>query len=189
MLLVVDNYDSFTFNLVQCFGALGEEIEVVRNDALGVDAALELGPSGVVISPGPGHPRDAGISVELIRRAYGKLPLLGVCLGHQCLAHAFGGRVSRAPFPLHGRSSPILHDGSGLFRGVDSPFAAARYHSLAVDPAGLPPTLRVTARATDGTPMAISDEASNAHGVQFHPESFLTPFGSQIISNFLNLTR
>jgi anthranilate synthase component 2 len=187
MILVIDNYDSFTFNLVQYMGELGADPRVFRNDALTVEAAVDLGPRGVVISPGPGTPADAGVSIDLIRRLPPAIPLLGVCLGHQAIGAAFGGKVDRAPRPIHGKASPVRHDGSALFRGVRSPFQAGRYHSLVVLPEGLPSCLDVTATTADGIIMGIRHRARPIHGVQFHPESILTEDGKVLLGNFLKL--
>jgi anthranilate synthase/aminodeoxychorismate synthase-like glutamine amidotransferase len=183
--LLVDNYDSFVWNLAQAIGALGAEPEVVRNDAL--DPA---GPGAgrydrVVVSPGPRGPAEAGVSVPLVRAWAGRVPILGVCLGHQCIAAAFGGRVSRAPVPRHGKASPVSHDGRGVLRGLPNPLAAARYHSLAVEEEGLPADLEVTARADDGVVMGLRHRRFPVEGVQFHPESFLTPAGPALLRNFL----
>jgi len=180
--LLVDNYDSFTFNLCQALRVLGAEVTVVRNDALTVADALRAAPDRFVISPGPCTPDEAGISVELCRRA--AAPLLGVCLGHQSLVQAFGGRIGRAPRLLHGKTSPVDHDGSGLFRGLPRPFQAARYHSLAA--LEIPDCFEVTARTADqGEPMAVRHRERPLYGVQFHPESYLTPFGCDFLKNFL----
>jgi anthranilate synthase/aminodeoxychorismate synthase-like glutamine amidotransferase len=186
MVLVVDNYDSFTFNLVQYLGELGADLTVRRNDAITVDEAVALGPSHVVISPGPGHPDEAGISVALIRRLAGRVPLLGVCLGHQAIGHAFGGRVVEAPAPRHGKTSPVTHDGCGLFAGLASPFEAGRYHSLTVSPDGWPEVLDACAHAADdGVVMGLRHRHFPVHGVQFHPESMLTADGRRLLRNFL----
>jgi anthranilate synthase component II len=183
--LVIDNYDSFTFNLVQYLGELGADLVVHRNDRVtlaGIEAAR---PERIVISPGPGHPADAGIIVEAITCFGPKVPILGVCLGHQAIGLAFGGRVVRAPFPVHGKTSDVEHDGTGLFKGVASPFAAARYHSLIVAADDFPPVLTVTARSRDGLVMGLRHRDWPVHGVQFHPESILTGPGHQILRNFL----
>ncbi|MFG0320453.1 MAG: anthranilate synthase component II [Planctomycetota bacterium JB042] len=185
MILVVDNYDSFTFNLVQLLGRLGAEPVVRRNDALSASDALALEPAAIVLSPGPGRPTDAGISLELVRRARNRIPLLGICLGHQCLAEAWGGRTVHARSPMHGKTSQVHHDGTNLFSGLPSPLTVARYHSLQVDEASLPSELRAHAKAEDGTIMGVVDEAGRQVGLQFHPESFLTPEGEAMLSNFL----
>ncbi|HEX5139225.1 MAG TPA: aminodeoxychorismate/anthranilate synthase component II [Planctomycetota bacterium] len=180
--LLVDNYDSFAYNLAQALRVLGAEVEVFRNDAITADEALGREPDRFVVSPGPCSPDEAGISVELCRRA--AAPLLGVCLGHQSLVQAFGGRVGRAPRVMHGKASPIAHDGRGLFSGLPSPFPAARYHSLAA--LEIPSCFEVTARTADhGELMALRHRGRPLHGVQFHPESYLTPLGGAILRNFL----
>jgi anthranilate synthase/aminodeoxychorismate synthase-like glutamine amidotransferase len=188
MVLVLDNYDSFTFNLVQYLGEMGAEVLVRRNDEVGLEEIARLRPTHLVISPGPGRPEDAGISVDLVRRFGGQVPLLGVCLGHQAIGHAFGGRVVRAPRPMHGKTSSVAHDGRGLFRGLSDPFEAARYHSLVVSDDGWPDGLEVAARADDdGTVMALRHRQWPVHGVQFHPESVMTAEGRRILRNFLEL--
>jgi anthranilate synthase component 2 len=187
MILLLDNYDSFTFNLYQYLGELGQEVKVVRNDALGAAEALELRPDRIVISPGPGAPDDAGISLELVRLAAGKVPLLGVCLGHQALGQCFGGRVVRAPKLMHGKTSMIHHDGRGIFEGLASPLEATRYHSLMVERESLPECLAVTAWTEDGTIMGIRHRDWPLEGVQFHPESILTASGREMLAGFLKL--
>ncbi|MBI3725711.1 aminodeoxychorismate/anthranilate synthase component II [bacterium] len=185
MILVIDNYDSFVWNLVQALRVLGHEVVVARNDALSVEEALALEPERIVISPGPRAPRDAGISTGLARAAGERgVPVLGVCLGHQCLGEAFGARVVRARRPLHGSASLIRHDGRGIFAGVPSPFLAARYHSLAVSESRLPRALVATAWADDGTLMGLRHRELPVHGVQFHPESYLTEHGERLLANF-----
>ncbi len=189
MILVIDNYDSFTYNLVQLLAALGAEVEVRRNDTVTAEEALALRPRGVVISPGPGTPDDAAVSRDVIRvAADAGVPVLGVCLGHQCIADVYGGSVCRAPRPVHGKTDEITHDGTGVFEGVDSPFTATRYHSLCVDSADVPPALRVTARTPDGVVMGLQHEQLPVYGVQFHPESVLTPEGAKILANFLDIS-
>jgi len=183
--LLVDNYDSFVWNLAQALGALGAEPEVVRNDAVDLERLAADPPDRVVVSPGPRGPADAGASMGVIRALAGRVPILGVCLGHQCIAEAFGGRVVRAPRPRHGKTSEILHDGRGVLRGVPSPLLAARYHSLAVEESSLPASLAVTARSGDGVVMGLRHRAWAVEGVQFHPESFLTPAGPALLRNFL----
>jgi anthranilate synthase/aminodeoxychorismate synthase-like glutamine amidotransferase len=185
MILVIDNYDSFVWNLVQGLRALGHEVKVARNDALRVEEALELAPERIVVSPGPRAPRDAGISTELVRRA-GKrgVPVLGVCLGHQCVGEAYGGRVVRAARPLHGRTSAVRHDGRVLYASVPSPFRAARYHSLAVSIPRLPRALEPVAWADDGTLMGVRHRDEPVEGVQFHPESYMTEHGTRLLENF-----
>ena len=187
MLLLLDNYDSFTYNLYHYLGELGAQVVVQRNDALSVEDALALRPEAIVISPGPCDPERAGISVELVRGAAGACPILGVCLGHQAIAQAFGGRIVRASRVMHGKTSEIEHGGEGLFRGLPSPFAATRYHSLVAEPASLPACLEVTARTHDGVIMAVQHRELPIHGVQFHPESIETKHGHHLLSNFLAL--
>ena len=182
--LLLDNLDSFTHNLAQGLEALGAEVRVLRARGATLAALERVRPSHLVLSPGPGHPRQARLSLAALRRFAGRLPLLGVCLGHQALAHAFGARVARAARPLHGQASPVRHDDQGIFHGLPQGFAAGRYHSLAVDAAGLPGALRVTAWADDGTVMGLR-HTSGAEGVQFHPESILTPCGNRLLANFL----
>ncbi len=188
MLLMIDNYDSFTYNLVQYLQELGEEVEVVRNDKIDVAGILRLAPRRLVISPGPCSPAEAGISVEAIRELAGRIPLLGVCLGHQAIGHAFGGRVIRAGVLMHGKTSPILHDGEGLFRGLSNPFTATRYHSLIVERESLPTELKVTAWTEDGTIMGLEHREHPVWGVQFHPESILTAEGKRLLENFLKMS-
>jgi anthranilate synthase/aminodeoxychorismate synthase-like glutamine amidotransferase len=186
MLLLIDNYDSFTFNLAQCLGELGAEVLVRRNDAVTIDDIRALGPARIVISPGPGRPEDAGVSVAAIAAFGAAVPILGVCLGHQAMGLAFGGRVVRAPRPVHGKTSPVEHDGQGVFRGLSNPFVAGRYHSLAVASEDWPEALVVTARAAgEGTIMGLRHREWPLHGVQFHPESVLTPEGRHLLRNFL----
>ena len=186
MILLLDNYDSFTFNLAQYLGELGAPPLVRRNDEITLDEVRELRPQRIVISPGPGRPEDAGISVALIRELGQTTPVLGVCLGHQGIALAFGGSVVRAPVPMHGKVSSVEHDGEGIFKGVATPLAAGRYHSLVIaDPP--PDDLEVCGRAEDGTIMAVRHRTLPVHGVQFHPESVLTGAGHQLLRNFLDL--
>ena len=188
-LLLVDNYDSFTYNLYQYLGEIGAETLVVRHDQLTVDEALGLGADGIVISPGPGNPDQAGISLELIARAAGRLPLLGVCLGHQSLGQAFGGRVVRAPRLMHGKTSEIRHDGRTLYAGLRDPFTATRYHSLIVARDSVPACLEVSAWTEDGLVMGLRHRELPLEGVQFHPESILTTAGHDLLRNFLALVR
>jgi anthranilate synthase component II len=188
-ILLVDNYDSFTYNLYQYLGELGSRTRVIRNDELSAEAALALGPAAVVISPGPGNPDQAGISLELIRQAAGRVPLLGVCLGHQALGQAFGGKVVRAPKLMHGKVSSIRHDGRTVFAGLPDPFTATRYHSLVVDRASVPDSLEVSAWTDDGLVMGLRHRQHALEGVQFHPESILTPAGKQLLRNFLDRHR
>jgi anthranilate synthase/aminodeoxychorismate synthase-like glutamine amidotransferase len=185
MILVIDNYDSFTWNLVQALGALGAAVEVVRNDAATIEEIEARGAERIVISPGPCTPRESGISNLVVRRLAGKVPLLGVCLGHQCIAHAFGGRVVRARRPMHGKTSAIHHDGSGLFAGLPNPFPAMRYHSLVVDEATLSAEFLVTARTAEGEVMGLRHREWPIEGVQFHPESYRTAAGIDLLGNFL----
>ncbi len=185
MLLLIDNYDSFTYNLAQYFGELGEPPTVVRNDKITIDQARRLKPDYLVISPGPGNPTQAGMSGKLMKAFAGRIPVLGVCLGHQCLGHELGGKVVRAKRLMHGKVSQIYHDEEGLFRGIPNPFPATRYHSLIVLEEGLPPTLKVTAHTSEGEIMGLQLAGKPVFGVQFHPESVLTPAGKQILKNFL----
>jgi anthranilate synthase/aminodeoxychorismate synthase-like glutamine amidotransferase len=185
MILLIDNYDSFTFNLYQYLAELGAEVVVKRNDKITLDEVAELAPERIVISPGPCTPNEAGISVELIRRFAGEVPILGVCLGHQSLAVAFGGDVVNAPSLMHGKISSVSHDGRGVFRGLPSPFVATRYHSLVVDQETLPDCLEVTARSETGLIMGLRHRIYDVEGVQFHPESILTTVGKDLLANFL----
>jgi anthranilate synthase component II len=185
MFLLIDNYDSFTYNLWHYLGELGAEVVVQRNDQIAVEEALAMRPQGIVISPGPSDPDHAGICLELVRRA-GTIPLLGVCLGHQAIGQAFGGTVVRAPVPMHGKVSAIRHDGSGVFAGLPDPFAATRYHSLIVERASLPAALTMTAE-TDGLIMGLAHRERPVHGVQFHPESIASEKGHDLLRNFLTL--
>jgi anthranilate synthase/aminodeoxychorismate synthase-like glutamine amidotransferase len=193
MILVVDNYDSFTYNLVQYLGELGDslpvarDIEVARNDRITIEEIERLAPERIVLSPGPCEPDDAGITLDVIRHFAGKVPLLGVCLGHQAMGQAFGGRVVRAPYLMHGKTSQILHDGRTLFEGVENPFTATRYHSLIVDRASVPPVLEVSATTSDGLVMGLRHREFVCEGVQFHPESIMTPAGKRLLGNFLKL--
>jgi anthranilate synthase/aminodeoxychorismate synthase-like glutamine amidotransferase len=189
VIAVIDNYDSFTYNLVQYLGTLGAVIEVHRNDAIGVEALAERPLEGIVISPGPGEPKDAGISEDVVRRFAGTLPILGVCLGHQALGEVYGGKVVRAPRLMHGKTSPILHKGRGLFAGLDIPFEATRYHSLIVERESLPDVLEIVAWTPEGEIMGLKHKDHETWGVQFHPESVLTTRGLDLIGNFLTLCR
>jgi anthranilate synthase/aminodeoxychorismate synthase-like glutamine amidotransferase len=184
-LLLIDNYDSFTFNLAQELGELGADVRVVRNDAITVDEVLSDLPDGLVISPGPGDPTAAGVSSDLIAALAGVRPVLGVCLGHQCLGALYGGEVVRAPELVHGKTSPIHHDGKGVFAGLPQPFVATRYHSLVVDRASVPAVLEVTAWTADGLVMGLRHRTLDVEGVQFHPESILTTDGMDLLANFL----
>ena len=187
MLILIDNYDSFTYNLVHFLGELGAEVTVKRNDAITVDALLESAPQAVVISPGPCDPDRAGICLELVTRAAGRIPLLGVCLGHQAIGQAFGGKVVRAPYVMHGKLSPVRHTGEGLFRGLPNPFQATRYHSLTVERESLPDCLEITAETDDGVILGLSHRELPIHGVQFHPESIASEQGHALLKNFLEI--
>ena len=187
MILVIDNYDSFTYNLVQYIGELGAEVAVYRNDELTVEQALALKPEKVVISPGPGTPADAGISIALIDAVKGKIPLLGVCLGHQAIGEALGGKVVRAGQIMHGKTSEVYHDGKGMFRDIPNPFTATRYHSLIVERETLPAALEIRAWTEDGIIMAFDSKELGLYGVQFHPESIMTSVGHDLIRNFLEI--
>ena len=184
-LLLIDNYDSFTYNLVQAFLVLGAEVEVYRNDALTPDAARALAPSHLCISPGPGTPRDAGVSMDMIREFAGSIPVLGVCLGHQSIVEVFGGEVVRAGRLMHGKTSLVRHDGRTLFVGLSQPCEVGRYHSLIAEPARLPAVLEVSARTDEGEIMAVRHRSLTVEGVQFHPESILTPEGPEMLGHFL----
>lgn len=186
MVLLIDNYDSFTYNLAQYVGELGESVEVVRNDELDLDQATALTPSCMIVSPGPGHPDDAGLSRELIKYFADRIPILGVCLGHQCIASTFNGKVMRAEKLMHGKTSMVYHTGHGIFQGLPNPFEATRYHSLIVEEEALPSQIEVTAHTADGEVMGIKLTGHPVEGVQFHPESILTTHGRLLISNFLN---
>ncbi|BBA70818.1 anthranilate synthase component II [Geobacter sulfurreducens] len=189
MLLMIDNYDSFTFNIVQYFGELGEDVRVFRNDGITLDEIEALAPRRLVISPGPCSPEEAGISVAAIRHFAGKIPILGVCLGHQSIGAAFGGTVVRSSTLMHGKTSPIHHNGQGLFRGLPNPFNATRYHSLVVERASLPDCLEITAWVEEGEIMGLAHRELPVWGVQFHPESILTEGGMDLLRNFLDMTR
>jgi anthranilate synthase component 2 len=185
MLLMIDNYDSFTYNLVQYFGELGEEVRVVRNDAIDVEGIAALAPARIVVSPGPCTPDEAGVSLAVIREFAGKLPILGVCLGHQAIGQAFGGRIVHAGLVMHGKTSRISHAGRGVFAGLPSPFLATRYHSLAIERASLPDCLEITAESEDGEIMGVRHKEFELEGVQFHPESILSEHGHALLKNFL----
>ena len=189
MLTLIDNYDSFTYNLVHYFGELGVETTVYRNDTITTEEVINLKPEGIVLSPGPCDPDRAGISLELIKKINGKIPLLGVCLGHQSIAQAFGAKIIRAAKPIHGKPSKINHNGNGLFTGLPDRFEAIRYHSLTVSPNSIKNELTITATTDDNTVMAITHKKWPIYGVQFHPESIETEYGRQILSNFLNLSK
>jgi para-aminobenzoate synthetase component II len=185
MLVIIDNYDSFTYNLVQYFGELKVEIKVFRNDQVTLEQLQKLQPDYVVISPGPCTPKESGISPEVVRYFSGKVPLLGVCLGHQCIGEVFGGNVIRAPYPVHGKLSTIHHNGQGLFQGIPEPFEAVRYHSLVVEEQSFPEILEVTATTEDGLVMGLKHREHLTYGLQFHPESFFTGVGKSLLANFL----
>ena len=187
MILMIDNYDSFTYNLVQYLGELGADIRVARNDQITIAEIERLGPEKIVISPGPCTPREAGISCDAIRHFAGRIPLLGVCLGHQCIGEVFGGEIVRAPALFHGKTSLIYHDDRSIFRGLPRPFEATRYHSLIVERKGLPADLAVTARTADGLVMGLQHKTHPVHGVQFHPESIASEHGHALLANFLDL--
>ena len=189
MIVMIDNYDSFTYNLVQYLGELGQELKVFRNDEISIAGILKLKPSRIVISPGPGSPKDAGISNEVIAGLGPKIPLLGVCLGHQCLGEVYGGKVIRADRQMHGKTSPIHHNGKGIFKGLDNPFNATRYHSLLVERKSLPKVLTITAETKEKEIMGLQHKTYPVFGVQFHPESILTSSGKELLKNFLSLTR
>jgi para-aminobenzoate synthetase component 2 len=187
MILVIDNYDSFTYNLVQYLGELGADLEVVRNDQKTVKAIEKQAPERIVISPGPKTPSEAGICLDVIQALAGRIPILGVCLGHQAIGQAFGGRVIRAPELMHGKTSEIRHDGKTIFQGLPNPFSATRYHSLIVERSSLPTCLEISATTSDGLIMGLRHKEMKVEGVQFHPESVLTDAGKQLLSNFLRL--
>ena len=187
MLFMIDNYDSFTYNLFQYFRVLGAEVEVARNDQVALDDIKRLRPSAIVISPGPCRPEDAGVSVGAIQEFSGKIPILGICLGHQAIASAFGGAVVHAKRLMHGKVSTVTSDGKSIYGGISNPFQAMRYHSLAVAPEGLPECLEITAHSEDGEVMGIRHKKHFTEGVQFHPESIMTPVGKRLLKNFLKL--
>lgn len=189
MILLIDNYDSFTFNLVHFLGDLGAHCDVRRNDSLSVERAMAMAPEAIVLSPGPCTPNEAGICCDLIRAAAGRIPILGVCLGHQAIGQVFGGTVLRGPVPMHGKLSPVFHDGTDIFAGLPSPFEATRYHSLIVERATLPEVLTETARTADGLIMGLRHRVLPIFGVQFHPESIASQYGHEILRNFLALAR
>jgi anthranilate synthase/aminodeoxychorismate synthase-like glutamine amidotransferase len=189
MLLVIDNYDSFTYNLVQYLAELGQQVRVVRNDKVSVEDIERISPEYIIISPGPCTPNEAGISLDVVRRLAGKIPILGVCLGHQAIGQAFGGKVIRAKEVVHGRTSRVFHDDKGLFAGLPNPFEATRYHSLVVERSSLPDCLEITAKTWDDEIMGLRHKSMPVEGVQFHPESFLTKVGKDLLRNFLRLAR
>ncbi|MGB9109865.1 MAG: aminodeoxychorismate/anthranilate synthase component II [Telluria sp.] len=185
MLLMIDNYDSFTYNIVQYFGELGEDVRTVRNDEISLEQIADMNPDRICISPGPKSPKDAGVSVEVLKQFKGKLPILGVCLGHQAIGEAFGGNIVRAKQVMHGKTSKIAHTGVGVFKGLPSPFTVIRYHSLAIERASLPSCLEVTAWTDDGEIMGVRHKEFDIEGVQFHPESILSEHGHAMLKNFL----
>lgn len=189
MILMIDNYDSFTYNLVQYLGQLGEDVAVYRNDAITLDEIRALKPEAIFLSPGPCSPKEAGITVDVIKAFYQTIPLMGVCLGHQSIGYAFGGNVVRADRIMHGKTSPILNDGKTIFHGLGNPFTAGRYHSLIVERATLPDCLEISAETEEGEIMGFRHRTYPIEGIQFHPESILTPSGKRIIKNFLNLIK
>ena len=187
MFVLIDNYDSFTYNLLHYIGELGMEVVVHRNDSLSANDVIDLGAEGIVISPGPCDPDKAGICLELIEKAIGKIPLFGVCLGHQCIGQVFGGKVVRSPKPMHGKVSDIFHKSTGVFEGIPDPFVATRYHSLAIDPISVPDCMEVNATSSDGVIQGIRHKEFDIHGVQFHPESIQTEYGHKLLQNFINI--
>jgi len=189
VILLVDNYDSFTYNLFHYLGELGAEVKVVRNDEITADQALALRPEGIVLSPGPCTPNEAGICLEVVRKADGRMPILGVCLGHQAIGQVYGGRIVRAPEPMHGKLSRVHHTGKSVFRGLNNDFLATRYHSLTIDPPSMPGSLEVTATSEDGVIQGVMHKTHPVHGVQFHPESIASENGHALLANFLTLAR
>ena len=189
MFVLIDNYDSFTYNLVHFLGELGATVEVYRNDKISADEVLAKHPEGIVLSPGPRDPDKAGICLELIEKAKGKVPIFGVCLGHQAIGQAFGGKVVRAPEPRHGKTSPVAHDGHGVLKDIPSPFQATRYHSLCVDENSLPDCLETTAKSEDGVIMGLQHKTLPVYGVQFHPESIASEHGHKLLQNFIDIAR
>ena len=189
MILLIDNYDSFTYNLWHYLGEVGETVEVRRNDAVSVDEVLAMAPNGIVISPGPCDPDQAGICLELVERASGRIPLLGVCLGHQSIGQAFGGRIVRAPQCMHGKVSTITHTGKGVFKGIPNSFTATRYHSLTIEPDSMPDCLEITAHSEDGVIQGVQHRELPVYGVQFHPESIMSEHGHDLLRNFVELSQ
>ncbi len=188
MILVIDNYDSFTYNLVQYLGELGHESIVYRNDAITLEQIVLVAPSHIIISPGPCTPLEAGISNDVVRHFKGRIPILGVCLGHQCIGYVYGGLIKRAVLPMHGKESLVYHDGETIFRGISSPIVAGRYHSLVIEAETMPATLEISAKTEDGVVMGVRNRRDMVEGVQFHPESIMTPQGHNILKNFLEMT-
>ena len=189
MILLIDNYDSFTYNLFHYLGELGAEVKVVRNDEISADQALALKPEGIVLSPGPCTPNEAGICLDVIRKAGGRMPILGVCLGHQAIGQVYGGSVVRAPEPMHGKLSRVHHTGRSVFRGLNNDFLATRYHSLTIDPPSMPTSLEITATSEDGVIQGVMHKTHPVHGVQFHPESIASENGHALLANFLQIAR
>jgi anthranilate synthase component 2/para-aminobenzoate synthetase component 2 len=188
VILVIDNYDSFTYNLVQFLGELGQESAAYRNDAITLEQIEVMAPSHIVISPGPCTPLEAGISNDVIRYFRGRIPILGVCLGHQCIGYVYGGLIKRAALPMHGKESLVFHDGDTVFKGLESPLVGGRYHSLVIAPESVPASLEVSAKTEDGVIMGVRNRQDAVEGIQFHPESIMTPTGHEILSNFLSLS-
>jgi len=188
VILVIDNYDSFTYNLVQFLGELGQEPAAYRNDAITLEKIEVMAPSHIVISPGPCTPLEAGISNDVIRHFRGRIPILGVCLGHQCIGYVYGGLIKRATLPMHGKESLVFHDGKTVFKGLKSPLVGGRYHSLVIAPESVPASLEVSAKTQDGVIMGVRNRQDAVEGIQFHPESIMTPAGHEILSNFLSLS-
>ena len=189
MLILIDNYDSFTYNLFHYLGELGAEVKVVRNDQISAEQALAMKPEGIVLSPGPCTPNEAGICLDVIEKAAGKMPILGVCLGHQAIGQVYGGRIVRAPEPMHGKLSRVHHTGRSVFRGLNNDFLATRYHSLTIDPPSMPASLDVTATSEDGVIQGVMHKSHPVHGVQFHPESIASENGHALLNNFLQIAR
>jgi anthranilate synthase component 2 len=189
VLLLIDNYDSFTYNLFHYLGELGAEVKVVRNDEISAEQALAMKPEGIVLSPGPCTPNEAGICLDVIEKAAGKMPILGVCLGHQAIGQVYGGRIVRAPEPMHGKLSRVHHTGRSVFRGLNNDFLATRYHSLTIDPPSMPASLDVTATSEDGVIQGVMHKSHPVHGVQFHPESIASENGHALLNNFLQIAR
>jgi anthranilate synthase component 2 len=189
VLILIDNYDSFTYNLFHYLGELGAEVKVVRNDEISAEQALAMKPEGIVLSPGPCTPNEAGICLDVIEKAAGKMPILGVCLGHQAIGQVYGGRIVRAPEPMHGKLSRVHHTGRSVFRGLNNDFLATRYHSLTIDPPSMPASLDVTATSEDGVIQGVMHKSHPVHGVQFHPESIASENGHALLNNFLQIAR
>jgi len=189
VLILIDNYDSFTYNLFHYLGELGAEVKVVRNDQISAEQALAMKPEGIVLSPGPCTPNEAGICLDVIEKAAGKMPILGVCLGHQAIGQVYGGRIVRAPEPMHGKLSRVHHTGRSVFRGLNNDFLATRYHSLTIDPPSMPASLDVTATSEDGVIQGVMHKSHPVHGVQFHPESIASENGHALLNNFLQIAR